>query len=349
MDTPSPSPLPARRSLVPGVRLAQSAIFLPERVVTAAELEARLGLETGWVEAKTGVLRRHVAEPGLDTNATMGAAAARGALDAAGLDLGDVDLLINASGSVQQPLPCTAALIQRELGGAAAAASGTPCFDLNATCLSFLAALDLAAAWLAVRGRGRVLLVSSEIATQGVDWSEPGAACLFGDGAAAFLLEAAPGAPTGLVASRFETWSEGADLCAVRGGAQARPPWTYSPETHRDFLFHMDGPGVHRLAMKRLPGLVERCLADAGTALADVDTVVPHQAGMGPIRLVERRLGLAPGRMVITVAEHGNLIAASIPVALHLARERGQVRPGQRVLFLGTAAGYSQGAMLWQM
>lgn len=348
MDTPPSPPIPARRPLVAGVRLAQSAIFLPERVVTAAELDARLGLAAGWVEAKTGVLRRHVAEPGRDTNATMGAAAARGALDAAGLDLGDVDLLINASGSVQQPLPCTAALIQRELGGAA---SGTPCFDLNATCLSFLAALEMAAAWLAARGRGRVLLVSSEIATQGVDWEEPGAACLFGDGAAAFLLEtAAPGAaPTGLLASRFETWSEGADLCAVRGGAQARPPWTYSAATHRDFLFHMDGPGVHRLAMKRLPGLVERCLADAGVALADVDTVVPHQAGMGPIRLVERRLGLAPGRMVITVAEHGNLIAASIPVALHLARERGQVRAGQRVLFLGTAAGYSQGAMLWQM
>lgn len=332
--------------MIPALRLAQSAIFLPPRIVTAAELEARLGLPAGWVIAKTGVAERHFIEPGRDTNASMAAAAARRALDAAGLGLDDMDLLINASGSIQQPLPCTAALIQRELGGSA---SGTPCFDLNATCLSFLVALEMAGAWLAARGRGRVLLVSSEVASQGVDWSEPGAACLFGDGAAAFLLETAPGERTGLLASRFETWSEGADLCAVRGGAQARPPWTHTEANHRDFLFHMDGPGVHRLAMKRLPGLVERCLADAAVALTDVDAVVPHQAGMGPIRLVERRLGLAPGRMVITVAEHGNLIAASIPVALHLARERGQVRPGQRVLFLGTAAGYSQGAMLWQM
>ena len=330
------------------LRLAPSAIYLPARIVTAAELDRRLGLPSGWVEEKTGVSRRHFIEPGRDTNATMGAAAARGALDAAGLEFADVDLLINASASTQQPIPCTAALIQRELGEAAAA-SGVPCLDLNATCLSFVLGLELAAAWLSARGSGRVLLVSSEIASQGVDWKQPGAACLFGDGAAAFLLEYAPGAESGVLASRFETFSEGADYCRVSAGAQAHPPWTYTPGRHEEFLFHMDGPAVHRLAMKRLPGLVERCLADAGVALADIERVVPHQAGLGPMRLVERRLNLAPGRMVMTVAEHGNLIAASIPVALHLARERGLARPGDRVLLLGTAAGYSQGALLWQM
>ena len=334
--------------IIRSLRLAQSTVFLPARVVTAAELDERLGLPTGWVEEKTGVRRRHFIEPGRDTNATMGAAAVHGVLEAAGLEFADVDLLINASASIQQPIPCTAALIQRELGEAAAA-SGVPCVDLNATCLSFLVALEFAAAWLSARGRGRVLLVSSEVASQGVDWSQPGAAALFGDGAAAFLLESAPGAESGLLASRFETFSEGADYCAVAAGAQAQPPWTYTPERHREFLFAMDGPAVHRLAMKRLPGLVERCLADAGVALAEVEAVVPHQAGMGPLRLVERRLGIPAGRMVVTVAEHGNMIAASIPVALHLARERGLAKPGDRVLLLGTAAGYSQGAMLWQM
>ncbi len=330
------------------LRLAQSAIYLPAQVVTAAELDQRLGLPDGWVEEKTGVGRRHYIEPGRDTNATMGAAAARRALDAAGLTLADVDLLINASASIQQPLPCTAALIQRAMGETAAA-SGTPCLDLNASCLSFLHALDLAAAWLSVRGAGRVLLVSSEVASQGLDWDQPGAACLFGDGAAAFLLEYAPGASSGLLASRFETFSEGADHCRVMAGAQAQPPWTYTPERHKEFLFAMDGPAVHRLAMKRLPGLVERCLSGAGVTLAEVASVVPHQAGLVPLRLVERRLGIAPGRMVVTVGEHGNLIAASIPVALHLARERGYIRPGERTLLLGTAAGYSQGAVLWQM
>lgn len=330
------------------LRLAQSAIFLPDRVVTATELDARLGLSPGWVEEKTGVSLRHYIEPGRDTNATMGAAAVCSVLEAAGLEFADVDLLINASASIQQPIPCTAALIQRELGETAAA-SGVPCVDLNATCLSFLLALEFAAAWLAARGQGRVLLVSSEVASQGVDWSQPGAAALFGDGAAAFLLESAPGEESGLLASRFETFSEGADYCAVPAGAQAQPPWTYTPARHKEFLFAMDGPAVHRLAMKRLPGLVDFCLADAGVALTAVDVVVPHQAGLGPLRLVERRLGIPAGRMVVTVAEHGNLIAASIPVALHLARERGLAKPGDRVLLLGTAAGYSQGAMLWQL
>ena len=330
------------------LRLAQSAIYLPARVVTAAELDERLELPPGWIEEKTGVSRRHFIEPGRDTNATMGAAAVRGVLASAGLGFADVDLLINASASIQQPIPCTAALIQRELGDAAAA-SGVPCVDLNATCLSFLLALEFAAAWLSARGRGRVLLVSSEVASQGVDWSQPGAAGLFGDGAAAFLLESALEEQSGLLASRFETFSEGASYCEVPAGAQAQPPWTYTPARHREFLFAMDGPAVHRLAMKRLPGLVERCLADAGVALADIEAVVPHQAGMGPLRLVERRLGIPAGRMVVTVAEHGNMIAASIPVALHLARERGLAKPGDRVLLLGTAAGYSQGAMLWQL
>ncbi len=329
------------------LRLAQSAVHWPACVVTAAELDARLGLPAGWTGEKTGVARRHFIEPGRDTNASMGAAAVRRVLDAAGLEFADVDLLINASGSIQQPIPCTAALIQRELGECAAA-SGVPCLDLNATCLSFLFALEFAGAWLAARGGGRVLLVSSEIASQGVDWDDPHSACLFGDGAAAFLLEHAPGAASGLLASRFETYSEGAEYCEVRGGMQAHPPWTYTPARHKDYIFKMDGPAVHRLAMKRLPGLVERCLADAGLSISELDAVVPHQAGITPMRLVERRLGLAPGKMVFTIAEHGNLIAASIPTALHLARERGLVRSGDRVLLLGTAAGYAQGAMVWQ-
>ena len=331
------------------LRLAQSAIHWPARVVTAVELDARFGLPAGWTEEKTGVVRRRFIEPGRDTNASMGAAAVRQVLDAAGLDFADVDLLVNASGSIQQPIPCTAALIQRELGEAAAA-SGVPCLDLNATCLSFLLALEFAGAWLAARGGGRVLIVSSEIASQGVDWSDPHSACLFGDGAAAFLLEHDPaGAESGLLASRFETFSEGAEHCEVRGGAQGQPPWTYAPERHRDFVFRMDGPAVHRLAAKRLPGLVERVLADAGLRIDELAAVVPHQAGVTPMRLIERRLGLTPGKMVFTLAEHGNLIAASIPTALHLARKSGRVRAGDRVLFLGTAAGYAQGAMVWQL
>ncbi len=330
------------------LRLAHSAVCWPARVVTADELDARLGLPAGWTAEKTGVLRRHFIESGRDTNATLGATAVRRVLDAAGLDFNAVDLLINASGSIQQPIPCTAALTQRELGESAAS-GGVPCLDLNATCLSFPLALEFAGAWLLARGGGRVLIVSSEIASQGVDWDDPNSACLFGDGAAAFLLEHAPDATGGLLASRFETYSEGAEHCEVRGGAQAHPPWTYTKARHRDFVFKMDGPAVHRLAAKRLPGLVERCLADAGLSIEDLAAVVPHQAGITPMRLIERRLGLAPGKMIFTLADHGNLIAASIPTALHLARERGLVQPGDRVLLLGTAAGYSQGAVVWQL
>jgi len=323
------------------IKVLGSAVYLPRRSVSAAELERRYGLPEGWVLQKTGVERRHYADGTEETNAKMGAAASRGALKQAGLSFCDVSLLINASATFQQPLPCTAALIQHELEE-----TGIPCLDINATCLSFLTALELASSWLTVHESGRVLIVSSEIASIGLNWSEPEIACLFGDGAAAFVFEAGGQNDSRIIWSGFETFSEAIELCTVKRGGTAFPAWTYNERTQPEFLFSMQGPAIHRIAVKRFPLLVGRCLAAAGMSATDIDLFVPHQAGLLPIRMMARRLGFSEEQTVVTIAEHGNVIAASLPIAFHLARERQLIRHGQNVLFAGTAAGYSQGVIL---
>lgn len=328
------------------VNFVASAIHFPERQVFSEQLEAQFGLQAGWIAEHTGVRCRYYADLSKETNVRLAGAAARKVLKAAGLGFREISMLVNASATYEQPLPCTAALIQRELGEVD---SGVPCLDVNATCLSFLMALELASAWLTVQGRGRVLIISSEVASVGLNWDEPETAAMFGDGAAAFILELAADGSPGLLSSRFETFSEGVAFCEVTGGGSALPPWDYQEELRGKYRFAMNGPALHRIALKRFPGLVERVLADANKNLTEVAYLVPHQAGLLPMRLIGRRLGLPEERMVVTLPEHGNVIAAGLPIAFHLARERKVLQPGQLILLAGTAAGYSQGAMLFRL
>jgi 3-oxoacyl-[acyl-carrier-protein] synthase III len=328
------------------VNFVASAIHFPQRQVLSEHLEGQFGLPAGWIAEHTGVRCRYYADLPEETNVRLAGAVARKVLKAADLQFREVDMLINASATYEQPLPCTAALIQRELGEAS---SGVPCFDINATCLSFPMALELASAWLTVQGRGRVLIVSAEVASIGLNWDEPETAAMFGDGAAAFILEHAGDRNSGLLASSFETFSEGVVFCEVKGGGSALPPWDYKEELRAKYRFAMNGPALHRIALKRFPGLVERVLADANINLAEVDYLVPHQAGLLPMRLIARRLGLPEERMMVTLPEHGNVIAAGLPICFHLGRERKILRPGQLILLAGTAAGYSQGAMLFRL
>lgn len=326
--------------------LLGSGLCWPRRAVHAAEIEAACGLAAGSVVARTGVETRHFANAAAgETAATLGAGAARRALDAAGLRFGDVDLLIGAAGTVQQPIPCTAALIQRALGEGE---SGVPAFDVNCTCLSFVAALDLAASLIAAGSHRRVLVVSSEVGSPGLDWRDPETSALFGDGAVAFVVGPADTPGQGIVHARLATYGAGADLCRIEGGGSALHASAYHKENRERFLFQMDGPAIHREASRRLPPFVKNFLDEAETSLDAIDIVVPHQAGRLPLEILRRKLGIARERLIVTLPAHGNLIAASIPTALHIAIESGRVRRGQRALLLGTSAGFSMGALLFQ-
>lgn len=322
------------------LRIIATGRFLPSRAVSAVEIDDRTGMEPGWTLRKTGVETRYHVEG--ETATGMAAAALRDALAGSGWGEDRPDLLIGASGTPHQPIPCTAALVSRELGWDA-----VPCFDVNATCLSFVAALQVAGGLIASGAHRRIAIVSSEIASKGLNWQEPEAAGLMGDGAAAVLLEADPTGDSALMDIAMETWPEGADFTEIRGGGSRLPSTEYRAGINcAEFLFHMDGPAVYRIAAEKIDAFVTRILGEGRRRWDGVDWVVPHQASAPGLRRMARRLGMPREKMIVTVCDQGNVIAASIPLALHEAIASGRLQRGQTVLLLGTSAGFSLGAAL---
>lgn len=323
------------------LRILGTGAALPAEAVTSAALDERLGLPAGTVEERTGVRVRYV-EKG--TAAALGARAARQALDAAGCTLDEVDLLVAASGTPDQPLPYNAALLHEEL----APGHPLPSFDVNSSCLSFLVALDLAATMLHVGQHRRILVVSSDLASVGLDFTDLGASAIFGDGAAAVVL--GPGEDTGsaLLSSAFATFSSGAHACEIRGGGSRWAPDRVAGEgDYADWCrFEMDGGAALRLAVRHLPGLVTRVLEEAGTGLDDLAVVVPHQASHLGLAWLRQHLGTAGERLVDVYAGQGNQVGASLPSALHAAVADGRLARGDRALLLGTGAGISMGGLV---
>lgn len=320
-------------------RITGTGGYLPERRITADELDRRLGLAPGWTLRHTGVAVRHQRAPG--ENATrMGLRAADEALKNAGRVIREIDLIVDASTSQQQPIPSNAALLQEALGREAA---GIAAFDVHASCLSFVVALATVNALFAVGQHDRALIVSAESALDGVNWSDPASACLMGDGAAAVVVERVR-EPSGLLHYRYQTFAEHAHICEVPAGGHRIPPFFYSAESDGAYRFQMDGPRLHKVACRHLPGLVTGLLREADTSIDSLE-IVPHQASGPAVEMVARRLGLPRERMHVSLAGHGNLVAAGIPYALHCAKDR--IAPGARTMLLGTAAGYSQAAMIF--
>lgn len=323
------------------VKILATGQYLPQRAVTAQELAQKIGVSEAWIARKSGVMVRHFVED--ETAAQMGAAAAQAALATAQLTPQDLDCIVCASTVPEQGIPCTAALVQRHLG---LGASGIPGFDINATCLSFVVALDTISYLIEAGRYHRVLIVSSEIATLALDWSDPESCTLFGDGAAAVIVEKTPPAESSaILASRLETYGDGADLSRCRGGGSKHHPREYA--THPDhFVFQMDGRAVYRMAAKLLPDFVQRIFQPTGLAMGDMQLVIPHQASVMAMRLLSQQLKIPAEALMVIAHDHGNTIAASIPMALHEAIRQGRIRRGNRALLLGTAAGLSLGGIV---
>jgi 3-oxoacyl-[acyl-carrier-protein] synthase-3 len=312
---------------------------LPAEAVSSAQLDRQLNHRAGTVERIGGVRQRYFATRD-ETAAGLAAMAARRALEAAGLSLDDIDCLVAASGTMDQGMPSNAALIHRELGLSGRA---IPAFDINASCLGFLAALDTLA-WPVAAGRyRRVLVVAADIASCGLDWSRLESSAIFGDGAAAAVIGASADGRSRLLAAELTTLSEGVDLCRIPGGGTRYHPTRISQPFEDLAKFRMDGKGVFKLAAAHLPAFVERLLARAGLARGQLDWIVPHQASHLALAHLARRLGFARDRVVDIFAEHGNQVAASLPTALDIAIRDGRIRRGQRLLLLGTGAGLSLG------
>ena len=320
------------------IRIQGSGAVRPETRSSSDEIDRRLGRPAGWTWAQFSVLCRGVAGPD-ETSSSLGATAARIALAAASWDASEIDVIVAACGVMEQPIPGTACLIQRRLG---LGNSGVPCFDVNATCLSFLVALDTLSLSAKVGRWRRALIVSADIASAALDFEQPEASVIFGDGAAAVAVEAVDG-PSQVLAYRLETYGDGADLCRLEaGGTRLRPH-----EDLNGFLarsrFQMDGPGVFKATAKRFPSFIARLMKESGLSFEDIDVVVPHQASAAALGHLRRTLPIPQERIVDIFADHGNQIAASLPSALHAAIHTGRLQRGQVVLMVGTAAGVSLG------
>jgi len=321
-------------------RIIGTGGYLPSIRIASEELDARLGLEAGWTRRHTGVATRFKRGPE-ETLGTMAVTAIHEALRASGKSLADIDLIIDASMSQQQPIPCNAALIQEALGPDA---SGIASFDVHGTCLSFLLAAKVVNGLFATGTFKRAIIVSSETPLDGVNWAEPESACLMGDGCGAAILERVEN-PESQCWFAFETYAEYAHVCEVPAGGHRIPPYSYSLETDAQYRFTMDGPKLHKAASRRMPPMITKLLADSAVPIGEIQ-IIPHQASGPAVTLLARRLGIQPDRMHNSVEQHGNLVAAGIPYALHKAWDR--ISPGEWILMIGTAAGYSQGAMLFR-
>ncbi|MDP8222573.1 MAG: 3-oxoacyl-[acyl-carrier-protein] synthase III C-terminal domain-containing protein [Candidatus Lernaella stagnicola] len=315
--------------------------YLPKRVVTNAEIEDMAGLARGTIEkTAAGVVeRRWVTD---ETASEMGAGAAQEALDDAGLTIQDIDLILNASGSAEQAIPDGAPLLQRALG---MADSGLPGFTVHATCLSFLVALNVAANYLFTGMYKNILIVTSEIASGGINPKEPESFVLFGDAAAAVVVTRPPeGDPSAMTHYLLRTWGSGAYYTCIMGGGTRHHP--NHPDTTREHnYFHMDGWPVYQLARKKGPETLEMMRPGILTDHDDIKVTVPHQASMLAIKTMVR-LGLPEERIAVTIDRVGNCIAASIPVTLYEVIREKRVERGDNILLFGTGAGLSIGSSI---
>ncbi|MEO6226946.1 MAG: 3-oxoacyl-[acyl-carrier-protein] synthase III C-terminal domain-containing protein [Thermomonas sp.] len=322
------------------VRISGIGRYMPRRRVASAEIETRAGLPAGWALAHSGVAFRHWVDR--DEHASvMGAAAARDACAQAGVQPSDMDLILNASGSAERAIPDGGPLLQRELG---LGNSGIPSFSVHATCLSFLAALELAAERLHHRRIDRALVISSEIASVGLDFNRAEVCTLFGDGAAAVVLERAPtDSASAIHRVAWVTTGEDADLTTIRGGGSFRHP--HAAETvHKDALFQMQGPRTMKKVMRLVPRLLHKLGLDDETRLR-VRWIACHQASRAGLECVAR-LGFDNAVVISTLKHTGNCIAASIPLTVEQGVREGQIQRGDFGLLIGTGAGLSAAAIL---
>ncbi|WP_026097185.1 beta-ketoacyl-ACP synthase III [Ideonella sp. B508-1] len=317
-------------------RITGTGSKLPERRVSNDELAAELagrGIETSdaWIVERTGIRARHFAAPDV-ASSDLAAEAARHAMEAAGVQATDIDLVIVATSTPDMVFPSTACIVQRKLGIQQGAA-----FDLQAVCAGFIYALSVADSMIRSGAARRALVIGSEVFSRILDFSDRTTCVLFGDGAGAVVLEASD--EPGILATRLHADGRHVEvLCTpghVSGGQVIGRP-----------LLHMDGQAVFKLAVHALDHVAREVLEAAGREASDVDWLVPHQANIRIMQGTARKLKLPMERMVVTVDEHGNTSAASIPLALDVAVRSGKIQRGDTLMLEGVGGGFTWGAAL---
>ena len=315
-----------RRSVIVGTGSA-----LPPAVVTNADLAGRQETSDDWIRERTGIGERRIASADMKTS-DLAVLAAERALAAAGLAAADIDLVIVATATPDDTFPATATRVQARLGIRQGAA-----FDIAAVCSGFIYALTVADSMLHSGRFRRALVIGAEIFSRILDWEDRTTAVLFGDGAGAVVLEMRDAPDRGILAARLHAEGEYRDMLYVDGGPGS---------TGTVGKVRMKGREVFRHAVQNLASVVDEVLGDAGLPASEIDWIVPHQANARIIEATARKLGVPMERVVMTVGEHANTSAASVPLALDRAVRDGRIKPGDLCLLEAMGGGFTWGAVL---
>lgn len=317
-------------------RITGTGSYLPPKRLTNDALAAQLaadGIETSdqWIVERTGIRARHFAEPNVGSS-DLAFEAARRALEAADVDAASIDLIIVATSTPDMVFPSTACLVQQKLGIAGCAA-----FDVQAVCSGFVYALTIADSMIRTGAASRALVIGAEVFSRILDFKDRGTCVLFGDGAGAVVLEAS--ATPGILASELHADGRHVDILCVPGHVSGG-------QVLGDPLLKMDGPAVFKLAVGVLYDVAKSVLEKAGRSDADIDWLIPHQANIRILQSTAKRLKLPLEKLIVTVDEHGNTSAASIPLALDESVRGGKIKAGDTVLLEGVGGGFTWGAVL---
>jgi len=317
-------------------RIAGTGSYLPPRRLTNAELAADLatrGVETSdeWIVERTGIRARHFAAPDV-TSSDLGVEAAKNALQAAGLQASDIDLIIVATSTPDMVFPSAACILQNKLGIAGCAA-----FDVQAVCSGFVYALTVADAMIRTGSASKALVIGAEVFSRILDFSDRTTCVLFGDGAGAVVLEASE--TPGILASDLHADGKHVGILCVPGNVSGG-------QILGDPLLKMDGQAVFKLAVGVLESAARATLAKANLTDADIDWLIPHQANIRIMQSTAKKLKMPLEKLIVTVDQHGNTSAASIPLALDTAVRSGKIQKGDTLMLEGVGGGFTWGAVL---
>lgn len=308
--------------------------YLPTRIVENAEFEAKIDTTDEWIRTRSGIERRHFAS-GLETTSAMATSAAQAALNDAGLKPNDLDAIVLATSTADLTFPSAATMVQHQLGMTRGFA-----YDVQAVCAGFIFALANANALIISGQAKRVLVIGAETFSKIMDWTDRSTSVLFGDGAGALVLEADEGAGTsddrGILSTDLHSDGRHRDLLYVDGGVS----------TGTSGYLRMQGNQVFRHAVAKLASTAHTAMTRAGVEAKDVDWIVPHQANIRIIQGTAKKMNVPMDRVVVTVQDHGNTSAASIPLALSVGRDRGQIKPGDLLVTEAIGGGLAWGAVV---
>jgi len=315
-------------------RIAGTGTYLPERVLTNAELERLVDTTDAWIQERTGIRERHIAADG-ETTGDLALKAAQAALEAAGVTAAEVDLLVVGTTTPDVIFPSTACLVQHRLG-----ANGCPAFDVNAACSGFIYALSIADKYVRAGASKCALVIGAETLTRMLDWNDRGTVVLFGDGAGAVVLK--PDTEAGVMSTHIHADGAYGNLLYNPVGVSKG----FTDEKNHGVRVLMTGNEVFKVAVKTLDAVVEETLAANGLDKSAIDWLIPHQANLRIISATAKRLAMPMERVIVTVDVHGNTSSASVPMALDTAVRSGRIKRGELLLLEAFGGGFTWGSAL---